>query len=547
MRSFSQPGTSLFALISIALVALAGAVSAQSPFGEVVEVRVVNVEVVVTDGQGIRVTGLAPEDFRLRVGGEDVAIDYFSEIRGGRLQEVATAADGAAPQPATSVGGTSYLVFIDENFSLQTDRDRVLESLRDQLPQLGSDDRMALVAFDGSGLTMLSSWSQSSRQLDRVLRDAMARPSRGQLLQSQLHLLDRDDLDIEAVAAAEDNVALIQDVGGRANLSLENLALGERWAAELEKTVSAANATLRSFARPPGRKVMILLSGGWPFSPATWVQGEEVPTFATVDLPDGYELYNPLAETANRLGYTLYPVDVGGLLNADLVTNNELARFDRQRRRERETHSTFEFLARRTGGRALLDGSRMEAFSRVVEDTRSYYWLGFTVDPGVEVDRRKIRVKLNRPGLSARARRDFRPLSSEEESTLAVESALLFGDAVREAPLLVEVGETVRRGRRRMEVPVKVAIPLDLVTLLPTAQGVEGKVELRIGALDDDGNASDIPILDIPVRLAKVPDPGKLALFETRVTLRRERNRLVVSLLDPPSGRTASTQLDVVP
>ncbi|MFL6236820.1 MAG: hypothetical protein ACJ76N_27060, partial [Thermoanaerobaculia bacterium] len=41
----------------------------QSVFGEQIEVRVVNVEAVVTDRQGNRVTGLKPGDFRLEVDG----------------------------------------------------------------------------------------------------------------------------------------------------------------------------------------------------------------------------------------------------------------------------------------------------------------------------------------------------------------------------------------------------------------------------------------------------------------------------------------------
>src|SRR5215212_6056631 len=52
-------------------------------FGEVLDVRVVNVEVVVTDKQGERVRGLGSKDFRLEVDGKEVPIDYFSEIVGG--------------------------------------------------------------------------------------------------------------------------------------------------------------------------------------------------------------------------------------------------------------------------------------------------------------------------------------------------------------------------------------------------------------------------------------------------------------------------------
>ncbi|HEY4564566.1 MAG TPA: hypothetical protein VIJ36_16400, partial [Thermoanaerobaculia bacterium] len=52
-------------------------------FGESIDVRVVNVEAVVTDRQGKRVNGLKPEDFRLRVDGKEVPVEYFSEVRDG--------------------------------------------------------------------------------------------------------------------------------------------------------------------------------------------------------------------------------------------------------------------------------------------------------------------------------------------------------------------------------------------------------------------------------------------------------------------------------
>src|SRR6187551_1641212 len=72
--------------ILAALPALAQQQSAEpeSAFGEQIDVRVVNVEVVVTDKQGNRVTGLGPGDFRLRVDGKEAPIQYFTEVRGGQ-------------------------------------------------------------------------------------------------------------------------------------------------------------------------------------------------------------------------------------------------------------------------------------------------------------------------------------------------------------------------------------------------------------------------------------------------------------------------------
>src|SRR6185295_7496294 len=74
------------ALAACVLSSLTLAARAEQPptFGEAVDVRVVNVEVVVTDRDGNRVPNLLPADFRLRMDGEEVPIEYFSEIQEGR-------------------------------------------------------------------------------------------------------------------------------------------------------------------------------------------------------------------------------------------------------------------------------------------------------------------------------------------------------------------------------------------------------------------------------------------------------------------------------
>lgn len=56
-------------------------------FGEFLDVRVVNIEVVVTDGAGRRVSGLEVADFVLTVDGREVPIEYFSEVASGAARE----------------------------------------------------------------------------------------------------------------------------------------------------------------------------------------------------------------------------------------------------------------------------------------------------------------------------------------------------------------------------------------------------------------------------------------------------------------------------
>ena len=161
-------------------------------FGETIEVRLINIEAVVTRG-GERVEGLGPEDFELEVDGEQVPIEMFTEVRDGRAisgspgLRSATVPSATLPAfPAGEVVPTWFLVFVDDYFSLPNRRDQVLRRLRQQLDRLGPDDRMALVAYDGQRLELLSSWSGSERELERALRRFVARRQRDVLMELRL-------------------------------------------------------------------------------------------------------------------------------------------------------------------------------------------------------------------------------------------------------------------------------------------------------------------------------------------------------------------------
>src|SRR4029077_4648531 len=81
-------------VLTVALLAGCGAacglgraLAAEEPpvavVGETIDVRVVNVEAVVTDGRGQVVHGLTAADLALVVDGKEVPIDYFTEVRDG--------------------------------------------------------------------------------------------------------------------------------------------------------------------------------------------------------------------------------------------------------------------------------------------------------------------------------------------------------------------------------------------------------------------------------------------------------------------------------
>jgi VWFA-related protein len=553
MKMFRSVGLAVAALAAALLPAAAQqSQPAQQPpsvFGEQIEVRVVNVEAVVTDRQGNRVADLKPGDFRLKVDGKIVPIEYFNEVRGGQAIALAEAGEVGAQSavkglpslaPGTPVG-TSYLVFIDNFFSVGPRRDEVLRGLKDQLSRLGPEDRMAIVAYDGGRVDMLTSWSSSQRQLSQAIEQAIGQRAQGVTRLAELRSFEASRRLTGDTFEPAPRTAFAQ------RLDIQELEFADRLAAQTERAVTAAASTLRGFASPPGRKVMLLLSGGWPFSPIDYVVNNPNRPILDRDVPRGDEIFRPLVDTANRLGYTLYPVDVPGVESG--VTDASLAAPSATglNIREQEHQASLQFVAAQTGGKALLNAQGSKLLPTVESDTRSYYWLGFTPSWQGNDKRHRVDVEVVRKGLKVRSREDFLDLSRKAETSMQVESAMLFGGSPDSAPMAVQVGTPVAVGRREMEVPIALAIPVDAVTFVPIEGKYTAELELRVGAIDTGGNRAAVPILPLTLTSAAQPQAGSAIKYETRIRLRKLPHHLTLAVFDPQSGKILTAQVDVVP
>jgi len=544
----------LTALLSGALAAVPAAAErapahpATPSFGERVEVRVVNVEVVVTDRQGLRVGGLSPADFRLKVDGRPVAIDYFTEVRGG--DAVAPPEGGVQSLPGAPGGapvGTSYLVFIDDSFAFGPNRDEALRNLRADLGRLGPGDRMAIVSFDGRRLDMLASWTSSEAALAQALDLAMRQPAQGLRRRGELAAYEGVRGASRGLGPREE---ALEGDRGLGLLTTEQLPFARQLAEQVGHSVDAAAATLRSFADPPGRKVMLLLAGGWPYSPADYVVGNANRPLLTPEVPTGETLFRPLDDTANLLGYTIYPVDVQGLLDEDLPGA------DRARPlpagafsvvRPTELRATLSTIAGETGGQPILAGHHDSPLAIAASDTRSYYWIGFT--PAFKRDdaRHKLAVEVTKPGMKVRARADYLDLSRRGEAAMTVESAMLFGGAPGSERLPIQVGAPVSSGRREIAVPITVAVPVSSVTFVPLAGKYVAELELRVAAIDKDGHRSDVPALPFKLTVPHQPEASKYVRYQTTVKLRKIDQSLTVALVDPLSDKVLLTTAEIKP
>lgn len=549
MNSFK--GLIVFWLSVLCLALPLAAAAERTPeapsFGEIVDVRVVNLEVVVTH-KGQRVEDLDRDSFRLLVDGTEVPIEYFTEVRDGRAA-VSTEPSTAVPalEPGKPIG-TRYLVFIDDYFAVPAYRNQALRELSDQLSLLGPQDHMAIVAFDGRKVEMLSSWTRSLVQLNSALDEARQRTAFGLQRKSEQRRVD--------TLARLDSRGALGYFGGRGvrtglagpgvyPYSSFDLPYEEEVRWQVSRVVQGATSALRAFAQPPGRKVMLLLSGGWP---AVSLDSTSIARYGVRD----QRVFDPLIDTANRLGYTLYPVDLnsdsgllagsaeyGDLLQATLESN-------RRQARDGWEEDALYYLADSTGGRASVDGARNHALERVVDDTRSFYWLGFSPTWEQNDQRHRLKVEMRVKGLKVRTRDSFSDLSRQSEITMMVESAQLFELPLPgQGSLGVSFGEPTQAGFKKVTVPVRLEIPLDRVTLLSVAGGYAANLELRVAATDDDGGISEIPTVPVELHGDGTPAEGAMAVFETQLKLRSKPHRLLLSLYDPTSGSLLAERIDL--
>ncbi|MFQ5350877.1 MAG: VWA domain-containing protein, partial [Thermoanaerobaculia bacterium] len=226
---------------------------------ETVEVRVVNVDVVVSDAEGRPVRGLEREDFELLVNGRPVALDYFGSVVDG-----ATVLDAAGK---TAPAELPYLAIIyDGRGSQPASARRAVDSLSARLDGLLASTRSVMVLRQGTSLVVEQSMTRDRERLTAALERLADRRAPAldagdrQLLLLQLESADPPRIagESEAELAAQRAAQLLRQIRIQAEL--------ERFAAE--ESSRQLRSVVRSMAGLPGRKAILLLGQGLRLQPA---------------------------------------------------------------------------------------------------------------------------------------------------------------------------------------------------------------------------------------------------------------------------------------
>jgi VWFA-related protein len=505
------------------------------PFQETVEVRVMDLDVAVTDSRGRPITDLAREDFTVRVDGRVLPLDYFARVEEGTIH----APDLAQASPDRVLeefrrGGEAYvprhfLIYVDVGHMSLSARQRAVEGLRDLVTRMGPSDTGRIVLFDRRGKEV-TPWTASKE----ALLGGLTRVEESGVGMSRL-LTERQTMrDIDSVPSFRRSTR---------ETFARNYAEQER--AEVRRMIEDLEAEVASLAPMPGKKALIHVSGGFELQPGYAMMAYATGSFglSSFTVTNVSRELTELVRRANASEITVYTVDARGL-TAEGVSAAEddplasrpgvafLAREDSQ--------AGLQTLARETGGIALLNSNELTAgLARIYQDSSTYYSIGVNLSKLEGAAYRDVRVDVNRPGLTVRTRRGYAPRSPEERARDSALAALRTNMEYRAFPVALRTAPPTKQ-KRLLVLPVQVTFPASALTFLPGGDASRAQAEMYIGMMDDRGRMSDITRDEATFTLPKGAPADSALTYTANLQTRKGNYRLVINVRDKATGRTGT-------
>ncbi|MES1240728.1 MAG: VWA domain-containing protein [Acidobacteriota bacterium] len=560
------------------LLAWGAAQALQSPFGEVVEVNVVNVDVHVTDRNGRPVAGLKRDDFEVYEDGRRVKVTNFEAITvEDEPASAATSPAAPAPEPARAKApevapeDRLHLIVYVDNFNLDPiHRTRVLEQVRAFLKDLRPEDRVMLVTND-LGLTVRLPFTADPAALGATLDTIERLPAQGATAESDRRTAMRQVLEIREA---------VRDIEGPCSRTI--LVPAESYAEmarnQTLQSIKAMTVLVNSLSGVPGRKALLYVSDGLPANPGEEVfqllfeicGGGSASGIADVHDPDiegpvgqfkgrealmkslhysTVEDLNRLAAHANANRVTLYTLQASGLQGsssaaADYGPNERVLQIPSiQFVQTANLQSSLTLLATETGGKAILNANDVSPdLRRMKDDLSTYYSLGYVPEHSGDGREHRIEVKVRKPGLEVRSRRGYRDKPAIERAVDRTLAAVYHGFEDNPLEVTLKLGEQVPQGDRFL-VPIKLRIPLFKLAVVPQPDRIyRGHLRLLVSTRDAQGGVSPIRQVQVPL---EIPEPqilyamGQFYEYDLNLVLPAGEQHVAIAVRDEGTTTTS--------
>lgn len=544
------------AVLSVLLFLHPPLLSAQEAgqFGEVLEVRVTSVDVVVTDKDGNPVAGLKPADFEVYEEGKKQDITHFSEYGSQGASAVLLAEGGAPTEVAAPQTPRKFIFYFDDSSLSLKNRHDVFGSIKKFLASnLRPNDRAMFVSWNRE-LKVRVPWTGDLAALNTALDALLGETASASFLQAEKQRVERL-LTKMLEESEEDTRSQLKPTWSE----LENAARGYADAYKFDVTQSA-NAMARllaSLSGVDGRKVLIIATETLPTfagaemfehlenirqaaltSPSSGLaaearKGSRITDMSRYNVQPALEV---LARAANATGVTVYGINPKGL------SGSASGKVEQQNAREvnvefaesNQVLSGINLLASRTGGVAMIGAPGDMALARIGRDLGAYYSLGYRAKPG-SAPERKIEVRAKRPGLQVRSRSNIYYRSLEREMADRVIANHLQTELPNELGIALQSDPVTSDGSRKL-LPVRVVIPVDKLTLLPDGKGnLTGGFSVFTCSSDGNGGTSGVNVQSQAIHFTAdqaAQMKGRRIGFAIQVPLENGRNQVSIGVVD---------------
>jgi VWFA-related protein len=544
--------------IAFASILCAATAFAQQPapavptFSESVEVRVLNLDVDVTDAKGNPVTDLKREDFTLKIAGKPVPIDYFSTVADGTIH--APDLSTAPPDQVLDIykkGEEAYvprnfLVFVDLGYLPPGLRNYSMNAIRDLAGRLGPNDGMRVVVFDQSP-SVLVDWTTSKEVVLTALTDLERQRVGMSRLTAQTQTLEQIDQIPRSRRGVSSRLQLAQQYGSEVG-------------AEIQALITSIQSELVTLTPLNGKKAFLYLSGGFEYQPG-WIMAQYAGGSITssglinLNIRDISTRLAAMIQRANADGVTFYTVDATGLESAGTPasqgspTTNVFAIEQRpsltfQARQDRQAGMMQ--MAVDTGGVALMNTNDFKGgLSRIYQQASTYYTLGVTLSKLGITGYQKVDVSVNRPGTTVRARKGFEPLSEAQRVENRARATMETDLSYNGIPARIETAPATP-DKKYFMLPITVLVPARSLTFIPEGDKETARAEFYIGSVDDKGNTSDLTRQEMTFQLPSGQTKGDAVVrYAAQLQTKKGNYRIVVNVRDSASGKIGTARTNV--
>jgi VWFA-related protein len=508
---------SCFLITLLALTSLASSVEAK-PFGETLEVRIINVDVVVTDKAGNPIPGLTADDFEIFENGRRQPVTNFAEYR-----EAAPLLSGdEKPEELPITVATKppekrrLLFFIDRLQLVETaNREDFFRGLRAFVEETMREGDEAAIYFFGTSLHTLVAMTPDRS----AILEAIATIESESRLRTDQEAMELAEIGARARMYASDAAAGVP--GGGAMEELDRRQAAQRAYDEQRRKTLAINTVIQAAAGLEGRKVMILVTHRFSKLP-----GLEYDYPATEF--NARKMMDAVVDNANAAGVTIYGLYPQGLLKDEVSTRSYELLMNRA--------ETIESIATRTGGIAALGGKlSAETLVRTTQHLTNYYSLAYRAPDNRNGRERKVRVEVKREGVKVLARNAVIDKSDEEVARDRLVAATLFGESESAIRISAKQNGGRKSGLTTWTIPVEITIPIAQMTALPTEDGYEGRFRVMAAAANGEGDVSEVvekeQVFKIPANDIEKARAGFFT-YVLEIKVRDTSDRAVVAVWD---------------